>query len=284
VFAPDWWLVRNRTEGGVSYNQISVDRLRGSNATSPVLVTHNTGTEYNTGSTIFSMDGINLDSYDAYNKNTISFINYFFKRAPGVFDVVCYTGTGSNKTETHNLGVAPELWIVKGRSGTTDWIVGCTSLANTEYLVINTTAAKATDATAWNSTFPTSTVLSLGTQAAVNTNAATYVAYLFASKPGISKVGSYTGNGSALTLDMGFSGGARFFMAKRTDSTGDWFVWDSARGIIAGNDPHLSLNTTVAEVTTDDSVDPTAAGIIVNELAATHINVNGATYIYLAFA
>ena len=61
-------------------------------------------------------------------------------------------------------------------------------------------------------------------------------------------------------------------------------MWDSVRGIISANDPHLSLNTTAAEVTTDDSVDPDVPGFIVNQLAATNINVSGASYIFLAIA
>jgi hypothetical protein len=110
------------------------------------------------------------------------------------------------------------------------------------------------------------------------------VIYLFATKAGISKVGSYTGNGSSQTINCGFTTGARFVLIKRTDSTGDWYVWDTVRGIIASTDPHLSLNTTVAEVTTDDSVDPDNSGFIVNQLAATNINVTSATYIFLAIA
>lgn len=73
-------------------------------------------------------------------------------------------------------------------------------------------------------------------------------------------------------------------LIKRTDSTGDWYVWDTARGIVAGNDPHLSLNSTAAEVTTNDSIDTDSTGFIVNQLAATDINVSSATYIYLAIA
>ena len=106
----------------------------------------------------------------------------------------------------------------------------------------------------------------------------------FATKAGISKVGSYTGNGSNQTINCGFTTGARFILIKRTDFTGNWFVWDSVRGIVAGNDPHLSLNTTAAEVTTDDSIDPDTSGFIVNQDAATNINVNAATYIYLSLA
>jgi hypothetical protein len=112
----------------------------------------------------------------------------------------------------------------------------------------------------------------------------TYVAYLFASAPGVSKVGSYTGNGSSQTINCGFTAGARFFLVKRTSATGDWWVWDSARGITAPADPALALNNAAVEVTSTDSVDPTGVGIIVNQDATTNINVNGATYIFLAIA
>jgi hypothetical protein len=78
--------------------------------------------------------------------------------------------------------------------------------------------------------------------------------------------------------------GARFVMIKRTDSTGDWYVWDTARGIVAGNDPHLSLNTTAAEVASNDTIDPDSSGFVVNQVAATNVNVSSATYIYLAIA
>ena len=96
--------------------------------------------------------------------------------------------------------------------------------------------------------------------------------------------GSYTGNGSSQTIDCGFTTGARFILIKRTDSTGDWYVWDTARGIVTGNDPHLSLNTTVAEVTTDDSIDPDSSGFIVNQVGDTNINVSSASYIFYAIA
>jgi hypothetical protein len=124
----------------------------------------------------------------------------------------------------------------------------------------------------------------LGGHYEVNYTGSTYVAYLFASLDGVSKVGSYTGNGSSQTIDCGFSGGARFVLIKRTDSSGDWYIWDTERGIVAGNDPHLSLNSTAAEVTTDDSIDPYSTGFTVNQVAATNINVTNGTYIFLAIA
>jgi hypothetical protein len=119
---------------------------------------------------------------------------------------------------------------------------------------------------------------------ALNASGSTYVAYLFASVSGVSKVGTYTGNGSSQTINCAFTTGARFVMIKRTDSTGDWYVWDSARGIVSGNDPYLALNSTATEVTSNDSVDPDSTGFIVNQVAASNINVNGATYIFLSIA
>lgn len=207
---------------------------------------------------------------------------YGFRRAPGFMDVVCYTGTGSATTVTHNLGVAPELMLVKCRSNANDCAVYYGD--NTDYLLLNSTAATADDSTYWNDTSPTSSVFSIGTNTDVNTSSYTYVAYLFATVAGVSKVGSYTGNGTNQTINCGFSAGARFVLIKRTDSTGDWYFWDSARGIVAGNDPHMSLNTTDVEVTTDDSVDADSSGFIVNQDAATNVNVSSATYIYLAIA
>ena len=283
-FAPDLVISEGR---GNQNGAVWYDSLRG---TSAALRGNQNGAEWTADSTAvtsFNMSGLSLgaDSFlGRINQNAMPFANWFFKRAPGVFDEVCDTGTGLAHTVAHNLAAIPELIIRKGRSGATQWEVYCSVLANTEKLILNSTAAKATDTTAWNSTTPTASVFTVGTGANVNTNAATYVTYLFATKAGISKVNGYTGNGSNQTIPCGFSGGARFVLIKRTDSTGDWYIWDSTRGIVAGNDPHLSLNTTAAEVTTDDSVDADATGFIVNQLAATNVNVNAATYIFLSFA
>jgi hypothetical protein len=233
------------------------------------------------------MDGVTLVGTGAslVNAGGSTYINWYFKRAPSFFDEVCYTGTGSATTVTHNLGVEPEMMIVKCRSaGATNWPVFHTALGAPDSVYLNLTSAKSTYAPVWNSTVPTASVFTVGTDAGTNTSSATYVAYLFATCAGVSKVGSYTGNGSSQTIACGFAAGSRFVMIKRTDSTGDWYVWDSARGIVAGNDPHLSLNTTAAEVTTDDSVDTDNSGFIVNQLAATNVNVTSATYIFLAIS
>jgi hypothetical protein len=231
------------------------------------------------------MDGVKVGTSSTItNASSNTFINYLFKRAPGFFDVVAYTGTGANRTVSHNLGAAPEFMIVKSRSALGNGAVYHTSVGNSAALLLNSNGTPSVSATWWNSASPSSTVFTVGTNSSVNGSTTTYIAYLFASLPGISKVGSYTGNGSNQTINCGFATGARFILIKRTDTVSNWYVWDTARGIVTGNDPNWGLNTPAAEVTTNDTIDPDSTGFIVNQVAATDVNVNAATYIYLAIA
>jgi hypothetical protein len=221
-----------------------------------------------------------MDGFGAWS--TVNNVEaWMFKRATGFMDVVAYTGTGSGTTQAHNLGVVPELAIVKRRDSSGDWRV-TTDFTNRGYL--NDSAGFSTDPSFWNSGTSTSTTFPLGTNASINASGGTYVTYLFATVAGVSKVGSYTGTAATLNVDCGFSAGARFILIKRTDSTGDWYVWDSVRGIVAGNDPYLLLNSSAAQVTNTDYIDPLNAGFTVTSNASSTVNVNGGTYIFLAIA
>jgi hypothetical protein len=131
---------------------------------------------------------------------------------------------------------------------------------------------------------PTASVFYVGDRSELNSTGNTYVAYLFASCPGVRKVFSFTGNGSSQTINCGFTGGSRLVLIKRTDSTGNWVIFDSARGIVAGNDPALYLNSTAAEVTGVDAIDTDSTGFIVNQETTFNLNVNNATYIGLAIS
>jgi hypothetical protein len=113
---------------------------------------------------------------------------------------------------------------------------------------------------------------------------ANYVTYLFASCPGVSKVGSFTGTGTTQVINCGFTGGARFVLIKATSTTGNWLVWDSARGIVAGNDPYLALNSTAAEVANTDWVDTAATGFELSNAGGNLANSSGVSYIFLAIA
>ena len=266
------------------------DRLRGA---PQYMSTESTGGENTSGD--WRMDTMNGVNYISARSDLTTRMGWMFKRAPGFFDVVCYTGVGipGYRAIPHNLTVSPELIIVKRRSAAAGWVVGSSYFAGGGFAGNNYFLN--TDGTTFGSGYlgggtgsnPTATNFYVeGYGAANDTDAAgvTYVAYLFATCAGVSKVGSYTGNGSSQTINCGFAAGARFILIKRTDAAGDWYVWDTTRGIAAANDPHLSLNTTTAEVTTDDSIDPASTGFIVNQVSATNINVTSATYIFLAIA
>lgn len=211
-----------------------------------------------------------------------TFYSWMFKRAKGFFDVVAYTGNStSGHTMNHSLGVVPEMIWVKRRNGATNWAIYNQDIGNTKVLNFAANGA-GVGSFYWNNTTPTSTQFTLGSD--TDTNNGDMVAYLFATLDGVSKCGNYTGNGSSQNIACGFSAGARFVLIKRTDAIGDWYMWDTERGIVSGNDPHLSLNSTAAQVTSDDSIDPQSAGFTVNQVAATDINVTSASYIFLAIA
>ena len=282
-------LIKNR---GSAVASLFASRLTGTG----YLVTSSAASEVAAGTTILQanpwdvMDGVKIGTTSTItNASGSTFINYLFDRAPRFFDVVCYTGTDGAGTVAHNLGVPPEIIFVKDRDiGLNGFMVYCEHIlaafpARQYRSFLFGDSASERDSGFWNNTSPTASVFSVGASS-VNTVGKKYIAYLFATCPGVSKVGSYTGNGTTQTINCGFTGGARFVMIKRTDSTGAWYVWDTARGIVVSNDPRLSLNTTAAEVTTDDSVDTDSTGFVVNQLAATNINVTSATYIYLAIA
>jgi hypothetical protein len=207
-----------------------------------------------------------------------------FRRAPSFFDEVCYTGTGSAQALTHNLGAVPELMIVKQRTAGTgpSWFVYSVATGNTKYLVLNDTVAADIFSGIWNNTTPTSTQFTIGSY--TSQSAQTYVAYLFATCAGVSKVGSYTGNGSTQTINCGFTGGARFVLLKRTDATGGWYVYDTARGMTTLTDPYLFLNSTAAETATLGSVTTVSTGFALDATILTAINASGGSYIFLAIA
>jgi len=221
---------------------------------------------------------------------TVSSTNYawMFRRAPGFFDVVAYTGEIGASGTGHNLGVTPEFIIVKRRDGTSNWRVWHKDLGSTESLILNSTSAVVTGGSYFKDPPADADKIYPGGAGEVNTSGVPYITYLFASVPGISKVGSYSGNGGSTpqTIDCGFSSGARFVMIKRTDtgSSGDWLFWDSERGITTGNDPYLKFNTTQAQNTASTlDIEPDSSGFIVQDTSNAINNASG-TYIFLAIA
>jgi hypothetical protein len=239
----------------------------------------------------YYMDGWNKETANATYK-----FSWMFKRAPGFFDVATYDGNGlAGKSVNHNLKAVPEFIICKSFAdgGGAGWWCYHKDLS-TNYAIrmdgaSNGSVAEQSASNYWNSSTHSATTFTLGNYGDINGSGKTFISYLFATLPGISKVGSYTGNSnSSVTVDCGFSGGPRFLLIKSIDSTGNWHIWDSTRGINSGTnsyDPYFLLNTNAAQASAGDYIDPTTSGFTVKPAAtAAGLNTQGGTYLFLAIA
>jgi hypothetical protein len=261
------------------------DRLRGVSTTSTAFgaILYSSGNAAE-GTTALTLGFDNTGFKDASFYSTYPMAWWNFRRAPGFMDIVAYEGDGtSSRNIQHNLATSAELIICKRMDNTSNWTVWSNNLSAGHILQLNGTDAEISVGSGWiNSS--TSTTFNIGNDSDVNASSGDYVAYLFATLAGISKVGTYTGTGSDKNVDCGFSAGARFILIRRIDSTGDWYVWDTARGIVSGNDPYLLLNSTAAEVTNTDYIDPLSTGFTVTASAPAALNASGGSYIFLAIA
>jgi len=303
TFQPDFAWIKGRSG---STEHVLTDAVRG---VTKELSSNDTGAEETVaeGLTTFGSAGFTVGSDGSYNTNTATYAAWQWKangagssnedgtinttatsaNTTAGFSLVTYAGNGtSGATVGHGLGVVPNMIIVKNRDQTDAWQVyhsGNTTAPETDYLVLNTTAATVDNVDRWNDTAPTSAVFSLGNAVEVNTNTENYVAYCFADIEGYSKFGSYVGNGAAdgPFISTGFK--PSWLMVKRTDDTADWFIMDTAR---ATYNPTTGFSL-YADLTNAEGSDMTfdilSNGFKVRQINA-WLNASGATYIYIAFA
>ena len=207
------------------------------------------------------------------------------KAAADHFSIVSYTGTGVTATVGHGLGVAPKFLVVKRRDASSDYWPAWHTALTSSYIPLDQTLAQQSDSSIFNNTDPTSTVFTVGSGAnSANTNASggTYIAYCFAEVENLSKISSYTGNGSTdgAFIYTGFK--AAWIMIRRYNSSGAWTIFDNQReGYNVDND-ELVANTTAAETTTD-YVDILSNGFKLRSTDA-DVNASGGGYIFMAFA
>lgn len=229
------------------------------------------------GVTAVSATGVTIGSLAKINTTAATYLKTTFRASRRFFDVVSYTGNGvAGRTIPHNLGITPGMFVVKSRgSAPTDWFVYHRSLGATQLMKLSTTAATVTDIALTNNTAPTASVFTVHSNANVNGSGGTYVAYLFAhDAPGLIQCGTFTANASgAGTATLGWR--PQFILLKASSTTGDWLMYDTTRGIVAGADAQLRPNSSGVE-TSIDIPDLTLTGFTVSGLTAS------ATYVYLA--
>lgn len=267
--AVDFHLLFDTTRGATNYLQSNSAAVEATNAQS--LKT-------------FDADGVTIGTQAEINTNAENYIFWGFKKDEEAFDIVDYTGDGApGHNIPHNLIVPPELIIDKDVNVGNTWRVFHKDLnagvAPEDYLLqLSETAAEALSTTTWDSTAPTSSVFTVGDNSAVNANTRQYIAYLFASKAGVSKTGTYSGldaGGNSVT-GLGFS--PRLLLGKASTAASDWFMFDSARGSTAMLFPNLSNSESGSTTVTFDSdgFTLTSGGGLTNS--------TGVEYIYLALA
>ena len=296
-FQPDWVWLKGRSEA--EHHTLN-DSVRGANKQVYSHLSYSEATDTDRLQS-FDSDGFTLGTDVIVNKNTETFVSWNWLAGGSAssnsdgsitssvsanttagFSIVSYTGTGSNATVGHGLGVVPNLIFIKRRDGAGDWTSYHSVLGSTKFMRLNSTIPAGTQSTYFQDTDPTSTVFSIGSAGDVNTSSGTHIAYCFADKKGYSKFGSYTGNGNAdgTFVYTGFK--PAFILVK--DSTGsgnNWFIWDNKRDGYNVVNRYLRPNLSNAEGYYE-AIDILSNGF---KNRNTSGSANGSqTYIYMALA
>ena len=310
-FQPDWVWLKRRNDAA-SHTLYDVVRTAGStkgiatNSTAQEGLTASEGTTANFGYiNSFDSDGFSVTtgaSSDAYvNNSSDTYVAWnWLGGGTGVsntdgditstvsanttsgFSVVKWTGTGSDGTIGHGLGVAPKMVIVKSLANISYWMVYHASLGNAQEIYLNSSSGSGAS-TAWNSTTPTDAVISLDGGAGNGVNASgDYIAYVFEEKKGFSKFGSYTGNGNTdgTFVYTGFK--PALLIRKRTDASNDWYINDNKRAGYNPQNDYLFPNSTQTESALQ-RFDFLSNGFKIRTTDGGD-NASGGTYIYMAFA
>jgi hypothetical protein len=261
-----------------------VDAVRGATKVIWTNVSSAEGT-YTDEVTAFDSDGFTLGaSSNAYaNENTETHVAWCWKEsATAGFDIISYTGDGSDRDLSHSLSASPEFIIIKQRSGSQDWSTQSTALGLANYVILNDTNASAGTSGALVDAVSSSTI-SVDDNSYVNGNTSTYIGYLWRSVQGFSAMGKYTGNGNAdgAFVYTGFK--PAMVIQKMSSSAGySWHIFDNKRDTYNPIDKRLFPDATDGD-STSTNVDFLSNGFKFRS-TATGYNGSGNTFIYMAFA
>ena len=303
---PDLVWGKIRSEG---QDHVLVDSVRG--ATKQLYSSDGSAEQTESqGLTGFASDGFTLGTHAYFNKNTATYVAWNWLAGNSTssngdgsitstvsanttagFSIVSYTGTGSAATVGHGLSSTPELMIFKNRDRSANWVIYHHKLSatpQTSYIYFSTMGGRHSYTGFFNSTAPTSSVFSIGTDGDFNSSGEKMIGYCFNSVKGYSKFGSYTGNGNAdgPFEHTGFK--PAFIIIKQIGSDGEnWWVYDNTRNTTNLVTKGLYPNANNAEVDYSGSsqmnLDFVSNGF---KLRASDgaLNGSGSSYIYIAFA
>jgi len=249
-FQPDWTWIKNRS---ATDQHALFDAVRGVNK---VIRTSNNSVEstQTDGLMAFGTDGFTVGASGSVNTNSNNFASWNWKAGTSVsgnttgsgtyksytgsvnstskFSIIKYVGNGSaGHTIPHHLGQAPTFTIVKALGLTESWQVISSGLAADKFIQLNADSAEVSQGSynRFNSTRPSSTVVTLGSDDHTNKNNENFIMYNFCDVDGFSKSGSYTGNNNAdgPFIYTGFK--PAWVMVKKYTATNHWIIWDDKR-------------------------------------------------------
>tara|TARA_R110002012_G_scaffold149685_1_gene308860 strand:+ start:10 stop:1068 length:1059 start_codon:yes stop_codon:yes gene_type:complete len=267
-------------------------------------------TSNSTTVTAFDSDGFSLGNDGVINESGYTYASWNWKAGttsgltggtitPSAYSINTTSGMGiyqytgnstGGATIPHGLGQAPQCIIVKHiASGSDYWNVNFFNspyLGNTGRLYLNEEDGNSATAAAWNSTAPTSTLITLGSNGEVNASGAMLL-FAFAPVKGFSAMGEFKGNGDTrgCFIQTGFRPG--FVLIKRVNGVGPWMIYHNKVPGYNETNTYLQANATSAEDTNAGNFGMSmyATGFQPQSTSgATGPNQDGDTYCYLAFA
>ena len=299
-FQPDWVWIKNRDTTGWHF---WTDAVRGAGK---AIYSNRTDAEFtdtdNSDINSFLTDGFSVGNNGDVNGNGNNIVAWNWKangqgssntdgsinttytsvNTTAGFSISKFTGTGSNATVGHGLGVAPKMIIIKNLSASQGWCIYHESIGATKFLSLNSNDAQVTASDRFNDTSPTSSVFSVGSHADTNGNGNNMIAYCFAEKTGYSKFGTVNGNGNndGPFVYTGFA--PSFVLYKKYNGAGDWYFVDNKRPGYNDNDKRLYANTNQAEETYD-LINLYSNGFKLTNSTHAYTNDSAGTYLYMAF-
>ncbi|QJT70953.1 hypothetical protein GR7B_00155 [Vibrio phage vB_VcorM_GR7B] len=240
----------------------------------------------------FTKDGF-LVGDGSLNANAVNYVAWGWKKDPNLgFDIITYQGdsTGAahpDRLLTHNCGGEVEFGLVKAYDANIDWypyVKGVTTDPG-HFLQFNTNNALNTSVRPlWAPSKMSPTEFAIGNNDGINQNGTNYIAYLWRSVPGFSKIGTYVGNGNAdgPFIDCGFK--PAFVLIKCIDSAQNWYLTDSARSPYNNITNRLIPDSSNPEATVaTDSITYLSNGFQISGIGNIN-NIASQKFLYMAFA
>ena len=296
---PDWVWIKNRAAAD---NHVLTDAVRGATIQSG---SNLTGAEVTNddGLTAFASDGFAIGDDVEVNTNSEAYVSWNWKangsgstntvgsldavvsaNAAAGFSIATWTGNGSAQSIGHGLSKDLEFLVVKNRDANASWVVQVSTTVN-DYMYLNSTAEiKQTSLFGLDITRSNDGTFYYGGPAYMGANGVDYLAYCFHSIEGYSKIGRYTGNGSAdgPFVNCGFK--PAWLMVKNITAAADWMIWDTKRNPFNEITRFLYPNLSADDGAGSNVLDLVSNGFKLRNAGTRNRNYNGDVYLFMAFA